>query len=222
MVYDEMIEELKENAELRSRLYWLLSRLYLERPTYQFLLSLKEKLNEIEDSSEGVELIRESLKGELQELSERLGVEFTRLFRGIKEGYGPPPPYESVYMGEGRVMGETTLVVLRFYTESGLGLMEDIEDPQDYIGAELRFMSLLIYRELEGWETGKKREAFNTMKREKEFLEKHMLRWVPKFCELVEGESGEDFYRGVAVLTKEFLTSDYDYLSEVISELSAL
>ena len=123
-----MTEELKENAELRSRLYWILSRFYLERPTYQFLLSLKEKLNGIEDSSEGVELIRESLKGDLQELSERLGVEFTRLFRGVKEGYGPPPPYESVYMGEGRVIGEATLEVMRFYTECGLGLMEDIED----------------------------------------------------------------------------------------------
>ncbi len=215
---------LKSLAEIRSRTYWFLSTLYLVRPDAGFLEDLKLKLSEFSEQSdelvELVELIRESLEGEPRELSQRLAVEFTRLFRGIKKGYSPPPPYESVYRGEGRVMGEATLAVMKFYSEAGFGIIDEDEGPQDYIGVELKFMSLLCYREMESWKNGRIGEGRRYLELEKRFLDEHILRWVPEFCRRVEAEAREEFYAAVARLTEEFIRVDAENLEVLLDAIN--
>ncbi|ADC65408.1 cytoplasmic chaperone TorD family protein [Ferroglobus placidus DSM 10642] len=210
---------LKSLAEMRSKVYWLLSDFYLKKPDKKFLKELKQKLPEnVEEFSDAIELIKSSLDDDLDDLSERLAVEFTRLFRGIKKGYSPPPPYESVYRGEERVMGETTLAVMKFYSEAGFGIIEEEEGPQDYIGVELKFMSLLCYKEMEAW--GKDSEkAREFLELEMRFLREHILQWVPKFCQVVEAESKEPFYVGVARLTKRFVELDAENLEKLLEEV---
>jgi TorA maturation chaperone TorD len=40
---------------------------------------------------------------------------------------------------------------------------------------------------------------------EKEFIEEHLIRWVPVFCEKVIREAELPFYREMAELTKNFI-----------------
>ena len=211
---------LKNLAEVRSRTYWFLSTIYLVKPDITFLENLKLKLssfnNRDDKLAELVELIRKSIEGDIQDLSERLAIEFTRLFRGIKKGYSPPPPYESVYRGEGRVMGETTLSVMKFYSEAGFGIIDESEGPQDYIGVELKFMSLLCYREMESWKNGKINEGKRYLELEKRFLEEHILQWIPSFCRKIENEAKEEFYVAVARLTEEFIKTDFENLEVLL------
>ncbi len=214
---------LKNLAELRSRTYWFLSTLYLIRPDARFLRDLRLKLSEVSSKSdklsELIKLIRESIEGDIQDLSERLAVEFTRLFRGIKKGYSPPPPYESVYRGEGRVMGETTLSVMKFYSEAGFGIIDENEGPQDYIGVELKFISMLCYKEMESWKNGKINEGKRYLELEKRFLKEHILQWIPGFCKIIENEAKEEFYVVVARLTEEFIKIDAGNLEVLLDEL---
>ncbi len=214
---------LREFAEIRSRTYWFLSSIYSKKPDPEFVENLRLKLSEIDvhdDLGEIVGIMRESIDGDLHEISQRLAVEFTRLFRGVKKGYGPPPPYESVYRGEGRVMGETTLSVLKFYSKAGFGIIDESEGPQDYIGVELKFMSLLCYREMVSWEKGDLDGGKRYLELEKTFLEKHLLRWVPDFCRRVEAEAREEFYVAAAMLTENFLQIDAQNVKEMLEMIS--
>jgi len=219
------IDFLKNLAELRSRTYWFLSRLYMSKPDEKLLRDLRNNLKALDmhgdELSELIGLIVESIEGDERELSERLAVEFTRLFRGIKKGYSPPPPYESVYMGEGMVMGEATLSVLKFYSEAGFGIIDEEEGPQDYIGVELKFMSLLCYKEMESWKAGRSDQGERYLELERRFLDEHILQWVPDFCRRVEAEAKEEFYVGVARLTESFLRIDAENIRVLLDEIKA-
>jgi len=207
-------------AEDRSSIYMLLSTFYMKRPEVEFVKKLKNSefiqniksaLSQDETTSgigEGLKILEafiNSMKGIPEaEVSENLAVDFTRLFRGIKKGYGPPPPYESVWRGEGRVMGQWTEKVLKEYADSGIGMDLSDELP-DYIGIELKFMALLCYKEAQAWRDNERTMALRFLELEKRFLNEHLKNWVPEFCNIMEEEARTSFYKAVAVLTKGFL-----------------
>jgi len=87
------IEMLKSLAELRSKAYWFLSEFYMKKPDKEFLKNLREKLPAIINSMEDEPLkiqfeLLESflLENTREDIETELGVEFTRLFRGVKKG----------------------------------------------------------------------------------------------------------------------------------------
>ncbi len=211
-------------AEARSKFYWFLSEFYLRKPDKEFIKKLKENLKEINTNGmereikEGIDILKKSLE---KEKEDNLLVEFTRLFRGIKEGYSPPPPYESVYKGEGIVMGKSTIEVLKKFIKAGFGIIDEYPGPQDYIGTELRFMSLLCYREMEAHIKGNINEAKKYLNFEREFLEEHILSWIPTFCDVMEKESRVNFYKGVAKITRGFILLERSIIEEIIGELHA-
>ncbi|RMD70480.1 MAG: hypothetical protein D6819_04190 [Gammaproteobacteria bacterium] len=187
-----------EAAE-RSRIYWFLSRLYLEPPDGELLEAVRRLPA---DPPWGA--LQEAAEGQSQE---SLAVEFTRLFRGIKEGYGPPPPYESLYR-EGRLMGESTLEVMGCYERAGFGIIEPSAGPQDHLGVELRFMALLSYEEGEARSRDDRGEAERRLGQQRDFLAAHLGAWLPPYCSTLAGECREDFYREVARFTEAFAASE--------------
>ncbi len=139
-------------SENRSRFYWFLSEFYNEMPSADFLSQLRSKLSTVDISlpdelGESILQIQDILQSDdFEALSVRLLKEYTRLMRGVKKGYGPSPPYESVFRGERRVGGEVTLEVNNFYQRAGFGF--DFPGPKDYLGVELRFMAFLCLEEM--------------------------------------------------------------------------
>lgn len=208
-------------AESRSKAYSMLAMFYLKRPTREFLEMMSKGSPQLEgvdeEIAEALRTIRkEVLKADnLEDYTLRLGVEFTRLFRGVKEGYSPPPPYESVYRGEGRLYGYYTLQVIEAYRKAGYYPGEEHLSPPDYISAELEFMAYLAQREATAWRKGNVSDARRLLKMEKEFLAEHLLLWVPEFCKRVEEQAKESFYKAVARLTKRFLKLDYEAIKEL-------
>ncbi len=94
---------LAQEAELRSKIYMLLSTFYVLRPRADFVKRLKDTSfrevmgNVAEESSpmnEGLRVLQafvNSIKDMPEDVvAEDLAIDFTRLMRGIKEGYGPP------------------------------------------------------------------------------------------------------------------------------------
>lgn len=199
----------------------MLTMFYLKRPTREFLEAISKGDLQFEgvdeEVAEALRTIREEVlrADNLEEYTLRLGVEFTRLFRGVKEGYSPPPPYESVYRGEGRVYGYYTLQVIEVYRKAYYYPGVEHLSPPDYISAELEFMAHLTQREATAWEKENVGEAEKLLKIEKEFLAEHLLLWVPEFCKTVEEQAREPFYRAVAKLTKRFLELDYQTIKEL-------
>ena len=106
-----MSESKADEASSRAKAYRFLASIYLKPPTKELITEfLREHPFSIE--SEEMKTLSEYLSQNKltspEILEERLAAEHLRLFGGVTHGYGPPPPYESVWRGEGRVMGATT------------------------------------------------------------------------------------------------------------------
>jgi TorA maturation chaperone TorD len=220
-------------AVSRSRVYGFLGAVYNRLPDEGFaeslsgpdlagfLLSLAGMEDLPEDMRKGLELIegfvRDSEAKPVDELQTELAVERTRLLRGVKPGYRPPPPYESVYMASDRqpVM-QASAAVRHIYAEAGVNLPEEVRDQPDFIGLELDFMRHLTDKEAQAWVDSDREEALRVLEKEQAFLEEHITRWIPRFCEVMDQEARLDFYRGIAHMTKGFVLDEAQKVAELV------
>lgn len=168
----------------RATLYRLFSSLFLGEPEEETILDMKEMF-----------------RMTFEETSREIGADFRHLFH---EHGGHLRPFESLYnypLGEkpalwSRVTGE----VQDFYRSAGIMVDEEIDLAPDHLSIELLFMSYLVERGL--------------TEEQKRFLNEHLLVWVPLFCDELRQHAVTGFYREVADLLREFLSSDYEELSE--------
>jgi len=136
-----------------------------------------------------------------------LELEYNRLFVG--PGRLPCPPYESVLRKDrpesetGLVMGPSTHDVIRRYREAGFSVDSSFKDLPDHVQVELMFMHLLCEREVaspvdaEIWST-----------RRVEFVERHLLPWIPYFADAVEQKTRSPFYKSAARLLQVFINKE--------------
>ena len=148
---------------------------------------------------------------------EDLQVEYTGLFiTAFHDSFCPP--YESIYREDGRrLMGESAVSVKRLYNRFGLGVSRQFKDLPDHLAAELEFMFFLSLNEDKFEEDGSDEGRNLCINYEKEFLEDHMLRWIPEFVECMERSSGSEFFIHLSRFAKEFVREDAGFLSEIES-----
>lgn len=208
-----MGDHMETEARSRSAAWWLLSSLYLEPPTAGFLKELRGHLQqtvfaEDDPALEALMMLKSRLLeagSDPEGLALELNREYVRLFRGIREGYGPPPPYESLYRG-GQFNGEHAQAVMAEMREAGLGVIEPSVGPQDHLGTELRYMAMLAHMEAEARRMGDRTGAEQALDRQDRFLQR-MTSWVPAYCERLASETEEPFYLGLSMLTRHALTA---------------
>ena len=221
-----------EIAEARSQVYGLLSALYLELPNLNLLQSVFDAEFERQFSSaaskfeagemkDGLKLIASFVTAFKQqhgeEVLKRVSIDRTRLFRGVNPQRSPPPPYESVYR-DGRLWGKSTAEVSQTCGRLGVKLPEAWTEPPDYIGIELDFMRLICLSEREAWQDGYADKALEYLEAGGDFLRKHIVQWVPDFCEEMYNRAELDFYRGIARLTRGFVEYDSRLADQQVSQ----
>jgi TorA maturation chaperone TorD len=227
-------------ADVRSKVYGFLSHIYLNLPdkvmtkrildyNYEaFQASLNDTIETPKLLSEGIREIMDFVKGSkdipLQDLQKELSVEYTRLFRGIKRFYGPPPPYESVYSGEGVIMGNTTVNVQSKYSEVGLKVPNHLKgEMPDHIGFELDYLRYLCEEESKSFKDEKMGEATSLKEKQIKFLIEHVVKWVPSFTENALEYATSGFYKGILKLTKGYImveSAQNKITLEIAKELS--
>jgi len=139
--------------------------------------------------------------------------------RGVKPGYGPPPAYESVYAGSAeKPVMQAAVSVRQAYAEAGVGLPEEVRDQPDFIGFELDFMRHLTAQEAEAWTKDNREETLGLLKAERAFLDGHLARWVPRFCDVMEKEARLGFYQGIARMTKGFVLDEAENVAEYLND----
>ncbi len=207
-------------AATRGGAYWFLSRLLLERPEAGFLGEIAVRAA-ARDNDDLLLLAEHAGRAARDEgLSIDLLREYTFLLRGLREGEGPPPPYESLYR-EKRLMGDSTAHVMRHYHAAGFGDIVPEAGPQDHVGVELRFLSLLCYHEHLALNDGAIDRALELTARQRRFLDQQPLRWVDELCACIEDASRLPFYASVARLTRALLHEDRMLLDELDDEYRA-
>jgi TorA maturation chaperone TorD len=198
-------------AAARSTLYWLLADLFLTCPDGAFVARLRRDLagGPGTDSADPIIRALTALRDALPADSPgtiALAVEYTRLFGSVSESYGPPPPYESVHRGSS-LPTDVVVAVSAFYADAGLAPIDQAAPP-DHLGVELRFLALLCHGESEAWRKGANADAIQSLKRQRDFLDRHLLQWAPDYLDVVQADTQQPFYRYLTALARRTMTED--------------
>lgn len=136
-------------------------------------------------------------------------MKFTRTF-DVGSPVPPCPPYEGHYCEKPRSI--VLLEVSEFYNCFGLSMSQENGKREfpDHISAELEFLHFLIYNETIS--TGDERKLSEYLLAQKDFLELHLIQWVPKFCNKLQN-SDFPFYFQLAEITSMFITCEFELLT---------
>jgi TorA maturation chaperone TorD len=209
----------------RCSMYGFLARIYRVEIDQEFLdrmaamhLSAEVDAPEI---SQGYAMLKGFLQGRRESAVTDLAVDYARIFLGAGlAGRTGAYPYESVYTSPHRlVMQEARDEVLQLYRAEGLDRAQEFNEPEDHLALELEFMAYLCRRTAEALKDGDEDGALAYLQKQHEFLAKHLLGWVPAFCEDVRRLAREDLYKAVAKITVGYLNMERDLIGELMDEI---
>ncbi|OLQ75418.1 hypothetical protein BIT28_22525 [Photobacterium proteolyticum] len=141
-----------------------------------------------------------------------MAVDFTCLFTGISQEFGPPPPYEHLYR-ENIEPSDCRSAVIQCYNNYDFKPLDPYNNVSDHIVAELQYMSFLASQQLQP--TDIFLELNDTLiLRQQSFLQHHLLSWVHSWCNHVESQNNKlKFYSHVISALICFLEQDFENLS---------
>ncbi len=131
------------------------------------------------------------------------------LFGG--KGIAKAPPYSSVYMSRDHIMNDSPAIQVRkIYNAYGWKSQMEGKVPDDHLGIELQFISLLLskYPELEDG-VCKKEISKDLIK----FIHNYINPWINEWNRYVQDNAESNFYKGIAYLTVACLEDIYSTLT---------
>src|SRR5512134_859978 len=135
---------------------------------------------------------------------EDLLLDYTRLYLGPTQIIAKP--YGSVWLtGETTVMQDSTMAVLDLYKQGGFEIDEEFRELPDHVAAELEFLYLLIFREIQARLNSEAPEAGRMAELRRRLIDEHLGRWIEPFTAAVRGGAQSNFYRELAALTARFI-----------------
>lgn len=157
---------------------------------------------------------------QLEDILSQLQQDYSRLFVGPAEPLADPlaPPWESVYLTEDKLtFGSPTLKVRDFFRKHGLAYERINNEPDDHFGLEMEFMSKLIQMERAYLKKENLEDGIRLSKEQLTFLQEHVMKWAYSFTEQVAEHACTDYFKGLALLTRGYLTWDFELLENRIS-----
>lgn len=222
---DQLDQDLIALLEQRSNTYVLLSRLYLKEVDAPLLDELHEMLFPMatgdNDVDEGYRLIATYLSNLWDGSLTELATDYVRCFLGNGiDSFAAAYPYESVYTSEKRLlMQEARDEVVAIYRSFGIDKNEDWHESEDHLALELEFMRVLCDRARDALAAGDGDATVRLLVSQRNFLQDHLVAWVPMMTADLRGYAKTGLYHGLALLTDGFLRTDLALLQDlVISE----
>ena len=216
-----IVRELVQHETMRSDCFRFLSACFCQPQKSLFLDErlLNNLTNNLKLISPGAAVFSAAMEENILQYSdEDLSVEYARLFIGPFEIKAPP--YGSLYLdGTRKVMGDSTMEVIRFYEEAGLASNKDCPDLPDHIAVELEFMSYLIYNETQAMKKSDIKTALELINKQERFFNGFLGRWATAFCEKIRESTDNRFYAALAECTLSFIRSFHpDHVRKAIED----
>jgi TorA maturation chaperone TorD len=212
--------EAAEVARAQAGMYSFLANLFNQRPDLGLVQRLRELgpegfsidmghgeiSTEVKRGLQGIASFIDNTQGWPEDkVEQELAVDWTRLFRGVSPGYGPPPPYEGVYSEGVGSPADVLQAIVQAYHKYSVDVDEKAANRPDYLGIELDFLRHLSESEARAWEEEDEQKALDYQAAQQEFLSNHLGKWAGKFCERALEEAKTEFYRGFLRLTRSVL-----------------
>jgi TorA maturation chaperone TorD len=183
--------DIAEEDRLRAQWYSLLAQ-FLSVPPDAATLDLARALTgDGSDLGKGVTALAAAAKGATVAGLEE---EYFNLFIGI--GQGELLPYGSYYLTG--FLNEKPLAALRIdMDELGIGRVESVKEPEDHIASLCEMMAGMI--------TGAFGEPVG-LDRQREFFDKHIGCWAPRFFEDLQAAEAAAFYMPIGLIGSVFVS----------------
>lgn len=201
----------KEEIENRITLYALISRLMITEVDVQFLEQIESNgaiLDLFPNYKEWAK--RKEFNNSI--LKERyLDVDYANLFLLHLV------PYESFYKRDDQMIesgGDNPLIQLYNELDFRVELDKARVVSADHIGVELEFMYMLCNAIKKAFEAADEEGIQELLEVQKNFMQDHLLDWVPMYLINMKRESRTPLYHDGAELAMEFLLSDFEYIHE--------
>lgn len=234
VVMEEAVEEVAAPEEVnlvelmnaRARSYGMLARLFREEvdlPTLRELQQMRfPQATGNAAADEGYHQLYNYLKRAWDDSVTELAIDYVSTFIGHGvNGYSAAYPYESVYTSERRLlMQEARAEVLATLRENEL-VRGNWNEAEDHIALELEFMQRMALRAAEALGDAAEEEAIAYLRTSYDFLENHLLNWVPMLVADMRMHARTLFYQGLAQLTLGSLQEDEAVLRELLDSAEA-
>lgn len=226
----DQTEEVVEGCELvdfmtcRARTYGLLARIFRVEVDGKFLEELRHLKFPTSTGNEhvdyGYRTMYNYLKGTWEDTLLDLARDYARTFIGHgNNGRSAAYPFESVHTSEKRLlMQDARDEVLAIYRSAGLDKQDSWKEGEDHVALELEFEQILANRTVEALRRGDEDEAAALLTTQQNFLEDHLLSWVPMMTADMKRFAKTDLYQGLAYLTDGFLNTDKAFLDDVLTD----
>jgi TorA maturation chaperone TorD len=145
---------------------------------------------------------------------DKLSDSFTHLFVG--PGKMEADPWESLHLNKENILFQySTLEVRKAYVAQGLIPQSYPHVADDHIALELDFMAQLAKRLLKAHEAGDYERVQMALAASKDFLDAHLLVWVPSFVDRLLHARHAEFYSKVGAVLAAFLPLDREVIDEI-------
>lgn len=214
----------------RNFAYDILRRFFIEEPSKAYLKQFSYKnmidLFPFQEESEGMQVGIKQIK---QYLSDKHPVEnqkdyddlhwdYTRMFIGPFDIQAFP--WESSYVRKDNLLyQETTMDVRKYYQKFSFASADRLE-VDDHIGLELDFIFHLNALCIESSQLDNPnalKEVAYLLHEQQAFIQKHLGNFVEAFCDRVIDSAETDFYAGMALVLKHYISIDLRVLNELLN-----
>lgn len=167
----------------------------------------------------GYKMIRRYFKFKSNDPRTELACEYARIFlaSGLNtELRSVATPYESVFTSEERlVMQEARDEVYRWYLKDGFKLNTTLHEPEDHLAFELEYLAHMSKRAAGLAGSGDEHGLRVSALRQREFIDAHLLNWLPSLRKTAQDYAQLTFYPGMLLVIEGYLHEYKTLLSAV-------
>jgi TorA maturation chaperone TorD len=160
-----------------------------------FIKAASQLHNSVGDRTSNIEMMKE---------------DYLTLFTGTANPFAPP--YESVYRSKDHLMfDKQTSEVREFYKSYGWESKFEGKIPDDHLGIELLFLTLMIEKYLELDDESCNSEMRNEIRR---FIDQHLMSWIPDWNKNIQEHANTISYKGIGTLILACVEDLYSLLGQ--------
>ncbi|MEE0706105.1 MAG: molecular chaperone TorD family protein [Adlercreutzia sp.] len=220
----EIIDYVKDSAET----YRFLSHMVfkeLDAATIEAVAAIEfptETGNEHLD--EGYRLVRRYFNFSASDRRTQLACEYARIFlaAGVYvKSDKTAIPYESVFTSPERIMMQASRDdVVRRFARDGFKVNPALHEPEDHLAFELEYLAHLNDRAAVLAEAGDAAGLRANFARQVDFIETHILNWLPALTTAARGFAKLAFYPGMLLVAQGTAETCRETLTELADELT--
>ncbi len=168
---------------------------------------------------EGAEMIRAWLADENgEDKVETVASDYARAFLGAGiVNQVVSYPFESVYTSPTRlVMQDAYEEVRKIYHKSGFVKTEDCDMHEDHIALEVQFLAHMSARQAQCIAVGETAGAIKALEVQKDFIQKHIDNWVPRFFKDLRESPVSPFYKGWSFILEGFIEFEKQAIEDIL------